>query len=74
MKLDYLYSDLIKRQMILPKNTFCVIPLPDENQQQEAIPVQTDSQVTSWEYFDYIPDQSKYFGVAASVFDSHLVS
>ena len=65
------FVSISNQTTILPKNTFHVILIPDEDQEKEDIPL--GSQYVSCVEFEYDEDQSKYFGVVASVFLSHLV-
>ena len=60
-----LYSYLTKRQnnTVLTKNMVHLIPISDDDCEEEA----------TWAEFGQNEDQSKYFGVEASVFHSQLV-
>ena len=53
------------------KKVIHLLSISDDDLDDEAIQSEISSQV-SW--LEYDEDQSKYFGVAASVFHSHLVS
>ena len=62
---------LPKDKIILTKKVIHLLSISDDDLDDEAIQSEISSQV-SW--LEYDEDQSKYFGVVASVFHSHLVS
>ena len=62
---------LPKDKIILTKKVIHLLSISDDDLDDEAIQSEISSQV-SW--LEYDEDQSKYFGVVASVFYSHLVS
>ena len=62
---------LPKVKIILTKKVIHLLSISDDDLDDKAIQSEISSQV-SW--LEYDEDQSKYFGVVASVFYSHLVS